>query len=246
MRWVLYLLVVLNAFVFAAFLFVAVPSDGFSLVQPAPIARQGGGESVLLLKESTIGETSEESVDTTNPATETSLAGVSESFSQNLTDESPKCYKLGPFSSKIDADSFHARVGMSKGAWIIDGEVDEGSKLYWTHIPPLPTMDAALSTLRSLQMQGIDSYVLSGGTYANAVSLGTFKKQDSAEALRDRVAELGFDAQVTTKQDAKNKYWLYLQVAFAGDQVRIETIAEDGVQARVFSCEIFAQGTLLP
>jgi hypothetical protein len=247
MRWVVYLLGVTNALVFSAFLFVSVPSDGFRLVDPVPLSKQGQAASILLLKENSIGETGEESVGNVSAL---AVGAMNDSIRGESTEEkvpqSPKCYKLGPFSSTVDADLFHARIGVGNDAWLVDSEINEGNKLYWTYIPPSDTKDAALAMLRSLQMQGIDSFVLSSGDNVNAISLGTFKKHDSAEALKNRVAELGFDARVTTKPEVKPVYWLYLQAGALVDQMKIEATAEDGIQARVFSCEIFAQGKLLP
>jgi len=79
---------------------------------------------------------------------------------------------------------------------------------YWVIIPPKPSEKQALRLLRQLQLANIDSYIVTQGEYANAISLGLFTVKASAYRVRDKMVESGFNTIVQEIQRPQKMFWL--------------------------------------
>lgn len=248
MRGVFSLLFLINLLCFFFGFFWIRPSGELELVEPSPMVSQASASSVILLNESKLASTSEEPVekDSVNMSDSSQQSLVPEDAGRPRDTSSPKCFKLGPFGSTLDADRFHARVGLGEGAWKIDDHVESFDTTYWVYIPPAASDEESRASLRALQMMGVDSFVVSRGEFVNAVSLGTFQKRDSAEALKEQVIAMGFDVAIQEHTQSKSSVWLYLQANTANDQKLIQKNAIDSIKVSVFSCEMFAREQIFP
>jgi hypothetical protein len=139
-----------------------------------------------------------------------------------------RCYLLGPYADEIDSRHAAARAqslglnGQSIFTEIPSGEPEE----YWVYIPPRPSRDGAVRVLKEMQKRGFDSFIITKGELADGVSLGVFRKQDSALQLAERVRE--FNMQVAVKQVTKTRREFWLEMP-EGPEVN-ETL-RDRVQA---------------
>lgn len=249
MRWVFGLLFLLNGLCFFFGFFLLRPSGELEFVEPSPLTSQTVTSMIVLLKESRLATTSEEPVENdnlNNVVVSDSIPSVAEPRTQLQSHQAPKCFKIGPFQSTLDADRFHAQVGLGDGAWKIDDHAEAVDTAYWVYIPPATNRDESRSTLRNLQVMGVDSFIVSRGEYVNAVSLGTFQKKDSAETLKEQVAAMGFEVSIQEQARSKSSAWLYLQANSAMDQKLIQESALGDVKVSIFSCEMFAQEQILP
>ncbi|MFO8142333.1 MAG: hypothetical protein R6T87_10725 [Marinobacter sp.] len=92
-----------------------------------------------------------------------------------------KCLRMGWFDAREDA----ARLGAKFTEQFLVQEVDrELPPLNWVMMPPQPR-EVALAQFRDLYARGVESYVVSGGEYRNAISLGLFESRAAAETVFD-------------------------------------------------------------
>lgn len=251
MRWVFYALFLFNIGFFAFGFFVINPNAELQLIEPSPIAQSQDRNKVQLLSERNdirsdaqelgsneiTGITIEEPRQ--NPVEETA-----ERFETNA--KRAKCYRIGPFDNKTAAESHQLKIGFNDGLVRIDEQPESIDTTYWVYIPPAYTKEEALTTLRSLQVSGVDSFVVLKGQFMHAVSLGLFKRPESAEALKNSVAALGYQVEIEKQELVRNSFWLYLKATEIEQQKSIETTAQVGPNLSVFSCEMFAQDKLFP
>lgn len=249
MRWVFGLLFVFNGVCLVFGLSLLRPSAELELVAPSPLVSQAKTNVIVLLKERRLAATSEEPVENVSIERKMeaeSSSGIQTAALKSQVQEAPRCFKLGPFASSTDADKFHALVGLDDGAWKIEDHAEARDLSFWVYIPPSETREESFASLRNLQMMGVDSFVVSRGEHANAISLGTFQKKESAETLREKVAAMGFNAAVQEMVRSQSKIWLYLQANSLSDQRSIQAKAMGDIQASIFSCEMFAREQILP
>lgn len=251
MRWVFYALFLFNIGFFAFGFFVINPNAELQLIEPSPIAKTQDHNRVVLLSERPDNRSDLMAVDrneiagiTIEESNQTSAKEVDERFNSNPI--KAKCYRIGPFDSNASAESHQFKIGFNEGLARIDELPESIDTTYWVYIPSAYTKEEALVTLRSLQVSGVDSFVVLKGQFMHAVSLGTFKKLESAEALKNSVAALGYQVEVDRQELVRNSFWLYLKAIEIEQQKSIETAAQGGPNLSVFSCEMFAQDKIFP
>ncbi|KAA1170464.1 hypothetical protein FWJ25_18965 [Marinobacter salinexigens] len=85
---------------------------------------------------------------------------------------------MGWLPSREEAKELVAPIEMD-----VDIRIDEEQRalppLHWVIIPPQPDA-VAQSQFRSIQRQGIDSYLVTEGENRNAISLGLFESREAA------------------------------------------------------------------
>lgn len=135
------------------------------------------------------------------------------SSSQAQRQRSDLCYVAGPFSERIDARHLLARAS----ALGFQGELNELQVTsdkpaeYWVYVPPRPSREQALSTLRELQKRNYDSYIITQGDMSNGVSLGLFRNKDSAYGLQRKVAAANIEVEVKTINQDVSEYWVEIK-----------------------------------
>lgn len=82
--------------------------------------------------------------------------------------------------------------------------------VFWVHIPPAQSREAALRTLRELHSRGVDSFVVASGADANAISLGSFQSKDSALGVQERLAAVGYQTRVREQPRGGDAVWVVL------------------------------------
>lgn len=120
-----------------------------------------------------------------------------------------RCYTLGPFKSKDDANAVRdqltavglgAKRRMSK---------DNTRKGLWVLLPPEASRQEAKQSINQLKEKGIKDYFLVvTGEQANAVSLGVFAQSDSAQRRFEEIKELGFSPKIQAVDLPLREYWL--------------------------------------
>lgn len=121
------------------------------------------------------------------------------------------CTLLGPFEEGADADTLQQRLailGVRSQSLML--KLPSGV-VYWVHLPPLPSREAARRRLAELQANDIDSYIIPKGELLNGISLGVFTQKRLAE---ERLAVLlggGVEAQISEIQRSAEQLWLVLE-----------------------------------
>lgn len=121
------------------------------------------------------------------------------------------CRYIGPFAERISAKQVALRLSENPPSLAIQRIKEEVEPLYWVYFPPLGNAQIALRKLREFQSQQIDSFLVTKGQYANAISLGYFSKKSSAISVRNSIEEAGYEAKMMVKKRFKEQFWLDLE-----------------------------------
>lgn len=189
MRWLFFLLVLLNVFFWVQHQYQSpvrikevVPLDAYDRPKP----------NITLLSES-------------SPSSRKD-AGQSASSDGG-------CLFLGGFDEESPALSLEQRLlslDIQSEIRRIDTKVGVD---YWVYLPPLASRQASLRQLRELQSRNIDSYIITVGDLANGISLGIFSRKDSAEGVVARLSEVDYSALVRELPRMHSKYWVQVSTA---------------------------------
>jgi hypothetical protein len=204
------LLVVLNA-VFLAWQFFEQQNSGQNTI--AIVDKQEGKKIDLL----------SERPDIVQNAKEIESVGVVDESKRAKTVDDRACYRIGPL---LDSDmARQVKSIFEKGGFEVSlSSSSSGGSKYWLYIPPLATNDKAAAIANELQKQGIDASVVTEAQMANAISLGTVGDYDQAQALKTRVGELGYRADMKTTLVTRKEQWLLVRNVYAAGEKQIERI----------------------
>lgn len=123
------------------------------------------------------------------------------------------CPVLGPFKNPDQALKARDTVQKLNYDCALKEVVVDRYRENWVVLPSFPSRRAALSSLRELQSKGIDSYVITRGDWKNAISLGLFKKYESAIGVKDKMVSKGYPAELRQVDKVKTEYWLKINGA---------------------------------
>lgn len=117
---------------------------------------------------------------------------------------------------------------------------------YWVYLSPLASRQASLRQLRELQARRIDSYIITQGELANGISLGIFPRNDSAASVMQRLRNAGYEPQVRELSRAHRSFWVRVspESRRLADEFLLGQLAGDfaGLQHQLMPCE----GVALP
>jgi uncharacterized protein with PIN domain len=79
--------------------------------------------------------------------------------------------------------------------------------------------EAAVKELNALQAVEIDSYIVTEGDYKNAISLGVFSQDESANVVARKVRALGYKVEVVLREKTKEQIWLSIEQGVLGQTI---------------------------
>lgn len=130
----------------------------------------------------------------------------------NISNRAPICYVAGPYDDELDAKHLLARaasLGFKGQLNTLKVPTDKVGE-YWVHVPPRANRTRALRVLKELQQRQVDAYIITQGELADGISLGLFRKRESADALYKQVSEYGIDVAIKDVAQSKTEYWIEL------------------------------------
>ncbi len=122
----------------------------------------------------------------------------------------PMCALLGVFAESAEAAVFAERLlkhGMPSQQVYMNHTL---APVHWVYIAPAKTRAAAVETLRQLQAERVDSFMVTEGEYMNAISLGYFSKIESAQMIMEQQKAKGYNANAILKAREEEAIWLAL------------------------------------
>lgn len=202
MRWIFYSLFVVNI----VYLGLQLTK---SLTEPAAVPslqlpQVAGGASLALLSEHP-----QPRRDARNPVAGGSL-----------------CPVIGPWESESAAQAGVVQLKAVGIAARVRALAIEKDRLSWVYLPPYASRDKALVVLQELQDRGVDSFIVKDGEDANAISLGYFSSEESAEGLRVKMRNAGYPAFVRETSRTVTEYWAYLLDSAAAEKPEVKVFLE--------------------
>jgi SPOR domain len=186
MKWIIYLLLLAN---------LAFGLWHFRLQDTTPPASESHDDDTLrlvLLKEF-LAQQSDQS--TAQSATQPEL--------------NARCYTLGPFKARDDANAVRGQlktVGIAANRRM---SKDNSRKGFWVLLPPAVSRQQAREYINELKDKGITDYFLVvTGEQSNAVSLGVFAQSDSAQRRLEEITQMGFKPKIQNVDLPLREYWL--------------------------------------
>ncbi|EKF72790.1 hypothetical protein A11A3_16952 [Alcanivorax hongdengensis A-11-3] len=143
------------------------------------------------------------------------------------------CPVLGPWAAGPDARAALVQLQAAGVAGHVRAVTVKKDRLNWVYLPPYQDRDRALAVLRELQDHGVDSFVVKEGEDANAISLGYFSSQESAEGLRLKMRNAGYPAFVRETAKDVTEYWLYLADRSAESNQGVKAFLEGNQQVKL-------------
>lgn len=133
------------------------------------------------------------------------------------------CGEMGPVVTLEEAQQLSKRmIARNIANKVYEKEVVVSTD-YWVIIPPRASEKQAFRLLKQLQLANIDSYIVTQGDYANAISLGLFTVKASAYRIKEKMVSAGFDAIVQEIERSQKRYL----IEFAGDTEFVRSIFLD-------------------
>lgn len=125
----------------------------------------------------------------------------------------PACFTLGPF----DEASVASRSSEALKAWgvVVNSRqaTQRTPKGYWVYLPASRSYQAAKRKVQALQKKGLtDLFIMGDGSHKNAISLGLFKQEGTADERLQQVKKLGLNAVLETQYRLSKQTWLDLTV----------------------------------
>ncbi len=120
------------------------------------------------------------------------------------------CPVVGPWSARGEAERARVQLAAAGLVATIRAVSVQKDHLNWVYLPPYGSRERALEVLSELQSRGVDSFIVKAGEDANAISLGYFTSEESAEGLRVKMHNAGYPAFVRETSRPVTEYWLYM------------------------------------
>ena len=154
---------------------------------------------------------------------------ASNRFGQTPTPDvkpAPSCEYLGPFEWVNAGDNLKAF-----SLPLVLGK-QRGEHTYRLVTKRYDSKDAAYDTVKRLRLIGIDSFVMTSGPFAGAISLGIFKEKQTAVSVRDEIDDQTVlePSSIAIVPDVQRwpQWWL------AGTEIDLlEALLADGLVARI-------------
>jgi hypothetical protein len=216
MRWLIFFLVLINFFVFMWFS----ASKGYvpqgSEENLAIDNKNIGAEALRLIADLPQEELLRRDNRKMPPPQSSSTTSASQRV--ELSDENvllgEQCLMLGAFPEVVTAKQAKGRLEKKGMASRVVFVVKTLPAVNWVYIPPSASKKEALGILKKLQENSVESFVIGEGSYRNAISLGSYGSEDSANARMELFRRQGYDVRVAKRAREQKSYWLALgQVA---------------------------------
>lgn len=203
MRWALLFLVAANVMLFTWFQFNGDPEGGPDENLQGLPSRGEGIASLELLSE-----------------TEAAASGIEGQATAEVSPEpaarqAPMCWMLGPMPEEVTAK----QVLMRFENQAVPAELRVIEEIigldYLLYMGPFASRAESLAKLNELQGAGVDSFLITRGSLAEAISLGLYSRRSKAEIARDSFGEQGYAAQIRENERTGTQQWLVIPMASA-------------------------------
>ena len=155
-------------------------------------------------------------------------------------DSAPKtCNAIGPFQDIFSGQALLNQLqAMNIKAALHAVDQPTGPNDYRVVIPPANSLQDAFRKLRELKSRNIDSYVITQGEHALAISLGLFSDEAAAKRMVAMREKQGYKADVVAIPRVNREFWVFPapgQIVNA-KQWQSLTAQNDSLQHKAMQC----------
>lgn len=136
-------------------------------------------------------------------------AGLAPGAERTLSGRTPACFRLGPLFGGRRVQDLAGKIRASGAVVQLHAEEGELEQDYWVMVPPQGSRQEAQLRHQEFRARNVDSFVITQGAMANAISLGLFTQRDLAEEQLERLRVMGYsDAELRRIPREDQEIWL--------------------------------------
>lgn len=149
------------------------------------------------------------------PQAATSLPEEAAALAQTVDVQVPQpsvCRMWGPYNDELALAELRRQIADVAERLEVRAAEIRGSPDYLVHVDTQGNIDTARRMQRELRSQNFEAYLMSGGSFANGLSVGVFSQRGRAENQRATVAGLGYEVSIEALPRVQEVYHLFAQV----------------------------------
>lgn len=126
------------------------------------------------------------------------------------------CYRVGPLAPDTPRAPWREKLAAVGGDLSEEWEEVERPSRYWVYLPPRASVDEAREELARLRGEEVTDFIrVMQGPMINAISLGLYSQERSAEQRMADLRERGFEPRLEVRYQNERRLWLVLQLPSA-------------------------------
>ena len=125
----------------------------------------------------------------------------------------PRCWLAGPVETATLRESLKAQFNSSGLPLNLVLERVAAEPEYWVHMPTSGTRDEVRRLRGELRREGFDNFIINDGELTGDLSLGLFRSQGRAEAVRTSLREKDYPAEIFLRPRSREEAWIALDNA---------------------------------
>ncbi len=124
----------------------------------------------------------------------------------------PVCRRWGPYNDELALAELRRQIaGVAENLEVRASEI-QASPDFLVYVETQGNIDTARRMQQELSSQNFEAYLMSGGSFANGLSVGVFSQRARAENQRGKVAGLGYEVAIEALPRSQQVYHLLAQV----------------------------------
>ena len=139
-------------------------------------------------------------------------AALVQKLEEVAVQQPPVCRIWGPYNDEPALAELRRQIAdVAENLQVRASEI-QGSPDYLVYVDTQGNIDTARRMQQELSSQNFEAYLMSGGAFANALSVGVFSQRTQAESQRGKVAGLGYQVAIEALPRSQEVYHLLAQV----------------------------------
>jgi hypothetical protein len=139
-------------------------------------------------------------------------AALVQKLEEVAVQQPPVCRIWGPYNDEPALAELRRQIADVAENLQVQASEIQGSPDYLVYVDTQGNIDTARRMQQELSSQNFEAYLMSGGPFANALSVGVFSQRARAESQRGKVAGLGYQVAIEALPRSQEVYHLLAQV----------------------------------
>ncbi len=127
-----------------------------------------------------------------------------------LPEPAPRCWLAGPVDNDALSEQLTAAFAAAGVSMDLVLQTTEVTPDNWVHLPTSGEQADVRRLSRELRQAGFDNFPINDGPLAGSLSLGLFRSQERALAVRDTLRQRGYPADIFERQAFAEQPWISL------------------------------------
>ena len=141
--------------------------------------------------------------------------------------EPPRCWLAGPVENEALSEQLAARFAAAGTGMDLVLRTVEVSPDNWVYLPTSGSQADVRRLSRELRQSGFDNFPITDGPLAGSLSLGLFRSEERAIALRNQLQSRGYVVEIFPRPAFREQPWAAIDDQARDDQARIPVRCND-------------------